>query len=105
MVGMAVGMGSSWDIIKGILIGIIPHKVIVLSSLGAQYIHSKLKFKIAIVFAVVFASMMPFGVLAGHIFIHSLGIGWFLSLSLKIKMLKIETNFGDEVLKTNFLFL
>jgi len=72
MVGLAVGMGSSWPIIKGILIGIIPHKVIVLSALGAQYIHSKLQIKVAVVLAFLFAAVMPLGVLAGHLFIHSL---------------------------------
>ena len=74
MVGMAVGMGSSWAIIKGILIGIIPHKVIVLSSLGAQYIHSRLPFPFAATLAFVFAMVMPSGTLSGHLFIHSLGV-------------------------------
>jgi len=65
-------MGSSWAIIKGILIGIIPHKVIVLSSLGAQYIHSRLPFPFAATLAFVFAMVMPSGTLSGHLFIHSL---------------------------------
>ena len=49
MVGMAVGMGNSWAAIQAILIGIIPHKVIVLASLGAQYIHAKLPFNRAVI--------------------------------------------------------
>ena len=49
MVGMAVGMGNSWAAIRAILIGIIPHKVIVLASLGAQYIHAKLPLNRAVI--------------------------------------------------------
>jgi zinc transporter ZupT len=70
MVGLAVGMGSSWAAIRGILMGIIPHKVIVNISLGVQYLHSKLTFKQAFILGGVFAGVMPLGVLAGHLLIH-----------------------------------
>ena len=70
MVGLAVGMGSSWAAIRGILMGIIPHKVIVNISLGVQYLHSKLNFKQALTLGGVFSAVMPMGVLAGHLLIH-----------------------------------
>ena len=72
MVGIAVGMGSSWYAIRGILIGIVPHKVILNLSLGVQYLHSKIEPIKATIIAVIFASVMPVGVFAGHLFIHSI---------------------------------